>query len=46
MRFSKQLDQLDLLPMRFCSACEYEIARLLKKVVRNRQDAGARPRAQ
>lgn len=41
MRFSKQLDQLDLLPMRFCSACEYEIARLLKKVVRNRQDAGA-----
>ncbi len=36
MRFSKQLDQLDLLPMRFCSACEYEIARLLKKAVRNR----------
>lgn len=36
MRFSKQLDQLDLLPMRFCSACEYEIARLLKKTVRNR----------
>lgn len=31
MRFSKQLDQLDLLPMRFCSACEYETARLLKR---------------
>jgi len=30
MRFSKQLEQLDLLPMHFCSACEYEIARLLK----------------
>jgi archaemetzincin len=36
MRFSKQLDQLDLLPMRFCPACEYEIARLLKKAARNR----------
>ncbi len=36
MRFSKQLDQLDLLPMRFCPACEYEIARLLKKAVHNR----------
>lgn len=34
MRFSKQLEQLDLLPMRFCSPCEYEIARLLKKVAR------------
>jgi len=36
MRFSKQLEQLDLLPMRFCSACEYEIARLLKRAVQNR----------
>ncbi len=36
MRFSKQLEQLDLLPMRFCPACEYEIARLLKKAIQNR----------
>jgi archaemetzincin len=27
MRFSKQLDQLDHLPLVFCSACEYEVAR-------------------
>jgi archaemetzincin len=27
MRFSKQLDQLDHLPLLFCSACEYEVAR-------------------
>ncbi len=36
MRFSKQLEQLDSLPIRFCPACEYEIARLLRKTVRNR----------
>ena len=35
MRFSKQLDQLDLLPTRFCPACEYEIARLLRRAIRN-----------
>ncbi len=33
MRFSKQLEQLDRLPLRFCSACEYEIARRLKPMV-------------
>lgn len=27
MRFSKQLEQLDHLPLLFCSACEYEVAR-------------------
>lgn len=32
MRFSKQLDQLDQLPMHFCSACEYEIARRRKRL--------------
>lgn len=37
MRFSKQLDQLDLLPMHFCAPCEYEIARLLKRAARNRR---------
>jgi archaemetzincin len=30
MRFSKQLDQLDRLPLRFCSSCEYEISRRLR----------------
>ena len=30
MRFSKQLDQLDRLPLRFCSSCEYEISRRIK----------------
>ena len=30
MRFSKQLDQLDRLPLRFCSSCEYEVTRRLK----------------
>ena len=35
MRFSKQLDQLDTLPMRFCSSCEYEIARRLSRIVQN-----------
>ncbi len=33
MRFSKQLEQLDRLPLRFCSSCEYEIARRLKPMV-------------
>ena len=32
MRFSKQLEQLDRLPLRFCSSCEYEIARRLKSM--------------
>jgi len=36
MRFSKQLEQLDSLPIRFCPACEYEIARLLRKAASNR----------
>lgn len=35
MRFSKQLEQLDNLPLRFCSACEYEIARRLARIVQN-----------
>lgn len=30
MRFSKQLDQLDALPMQFCSACSYDIGRHFK----------------
>ena len=30
MRFSKQTEQLDLLPMRFCSTCTYEISRCLQ----------------
>jgi archaemetzincin len=30
MRFSKQLDQLDRLPLRFCSSCEYEISRRIR----------------
>ena len=30
MRFSKQLDQLDRLPLRFCSSCEYEVTRRLR----------------
>jgi archaemetzincin len=29
MRFSKQLEQLDQLPMYFCKACMYEIKRML-----------------
>jgi archaemetzincin len=32
MRFSKQLEQLDKLSLLFCSACEYEIARRLKRM--------------
>jgi len=35
MRFSKQLAQLDLLPLHFCEACEYETARLLKRIMQN-----------
>lgn len=35
MRFSKQLEQLDQLPMHFCSACEYEVSRRLKRIVNN-----------
>jgi len=30
MRFSKQLEQLDRLPLRFCTSCEYEIERRIK----------------
>jgi archaemetzincin len=33
MRFSKQLEQLDQLPLHFCSACEYEIARQRKRLL-------------
>lgn len=33
MRFSKQLEQLDQLPLHFCSACEYELARRLTRLM-------------
>lgn len=33
MRFSKQLEQLDQLPLHFCSACEYEMARQRKRLL-------------
>lgn len=33
MRFSKQLDQLDQLPLHFCSTCEYEMSRRLNKLL-------------
>ena len=33
MRFSKQLEQLDQLPLHFCSACEYEIARQRRRLL-------------
>lgn len=33
MRFSKQLEQLDQLPLHFCSACEYELARRLRRLL-------------
>lgn len=33
MRFSKQLEQLDQLPLHFCSACEYEVARQRKRLL-------------
>ncbi len=32
MRFSKQLEQLDQLPLNFCSACEYEVSRQRKRL--------------
>lgn len=35
MRFSKHLQQLDHLGMHFCPACEYELARRLKRLLRN-----------
>lgn len=35
MRFSKQLEQLDRLPMHFCSACEYEISRRINRMMAN-----------
>ena len=35
MHFSKQLDQLDGQPLHFCSACEYEVSRRMKRLVRN-----------
>lgn len=34
MRFSKQLEQLDQLPLHFCSACEYEMARQRRRLLR------------
>jgi archaemetzincin len=33
MRFSKQLQQLDRLPLRFCSSCEYEVLRRSKQKI-------------
>jgi predicted Zn-dependent protease len=41
VRFSKLLEQLDLLPMHFCAPCDYEIARRLKRVTRSRSAASA-----
>lgn len=35
MRFSKQLDQLDSLPIQLCSACEYEIGRRVGRLLNN-----------
>lgn len=35
MRFSKQLEQLDQLPLHFCEACEFEIGRRLKRMLSN-----------
>ena len=35
MRFSKQTEQLDRLPMHFCSSCQYEADRRMKKVLNN-----------
>jgi archaemetzincin len=34
MCFSSNIEKLDTLPLRFCSACEYEIARSLKHRIR------------
>jgi archaemetzincin len=39
MRFSKQIEQLDGLPMHFCTACEYEVSRRIKRL----QNNGAKP---
>jgi archaemetzincin len=38
MRFSKQLEQLDQLPLHFCSACEYELARRLTRMIDDPND--------
>ena len=38
MRFSKQLEQLDQLPLHLCSACEYEMTRRLQKVLNKYQE--------
>lgn len=35
MRFSTQMEQLDRLPLHYCSACEYEMARRLKLLMNN-----------
>lgn len=35
MRFSQRLEQLDRLPMHFCSSCEYEISRRMKRMMKN-----------
>jgi archaemetzincin len=32
MAFANNLEKLDSLPLRFCSACEYEIARILRHI--------------
>ena len=37
MRFSKQITQLDQLPMAFCPACQYEIARRLAHLLQRSQ---------
>lgn len=33
MRFSRDIEQLDRLPLLFCSVCEYEIARQIKRFI-------------
>ena len=40
MRFSKQLEQLDRLPMHFCSTCEYEISRRIRQIEAINSDNG------
>lgn len=35
MRFSKQLDQLDRLPLHFCTACDYEVSRRRRRMFLN-----------
>ncbi len=44
MRFSKQLEQLDQLPLHFCSACEYEVARQRSRLL-NREGPSPSPEA-